>query len=223
VKAAALLVSSLSLLAAGLCACDKGSRDGAAQALTPQERALVDSLRFDPGTVQRIKDRFASEVVRMTAPEQGGLGSGVMFRCWHEASDLRVEELAPPLRSEGYTLFVRENNFGIQGRKDDVALLKDTSLAGILKAVGTDGANYGIDNDSVIAIARSFASRYPLRLNGAALDWVSFRIEDDVDDWNALAAETARLAPDIVEQGTGSVAELAKVMMRTRTLYMWWD
>jgi len=220
-KASALLVSSL--LAASLCACGKGSGSRTAQELSPQERALVDSLQFDPGTVLRLKERFGSEVVRMTAPEEGGLGSGAMFRCEHELTDSLVEELAPSLRTRGYALFVRENNFGIQGQKDDVALLKDTSLVGILKAVGTDGANYGIDNDSLIAIARSFSGRYTLRLNGAAGDWVSIRIVGEVPDWHALAAETAKLAPDIVEQGTGSVAELAKEMERTKILYLWWD
>jgi hypothetical protein len=45
----------------------------------------------------------------------------------------------------------------------------------------------------------------------------------NVKDWMILAKEAYKVCPDIVDQGTRTVAKLAQEMKRTKRLYFWWD
>jgi hypothetical protein len=148
---------------------------------------------------------------------------GFLFNSANTQTDNIVSALYHPFKNKGYTIFTLDPNFGFDRKPDIVAVLKSTDKYEILRQVQTDGMNWEIDNDSLINIIKKFDKNYSLELVGAGDDWCEFTINNDVKDWMKLAKEAYKVCPDIVEQGTQTVAKLAEEMKRTKKLYFWWD
>ena len=53
-------------------------------------------------------------------------------------------------------------------------------------------------------------------------DWVQCEFVRQPTDMLVFAREVYQFCPDVVDQGTGSVA-LGREMRTTNTLYLWWD
>ncbi len=204
--------------------------------ISASERALCDSFQIEESIAKELKSASRSNLSRLyftrgkiygpggkVQIEPSGFLDGIMVHTSTAASEPLVNDLSESFRKRGYSIFVADNNFGIDGQLDDIAVVKDTSLARIIKLIGTDGANYDISNDSVIAIIQSFASRYDTRLLGVSGDWVSLKVTGGVKDWKALADEVEKIAPDVVSQGSGTNADLAREMEASKIIYLWWD
>ena len=54
-------------------------------------------------------------------------------------------------------------------------------------------------------------------------DWVEGRFRSAIRDADALARRFYAFCPDIVEQGTETVAALARELSESQRLYCWWD
>ncbi|MGH7568769.1 MAG: DUF4253 domain-containing protein [Gemmatimonadales bacterium] len=72
---------------------------------------------------------------------------------------------------------------------------------------------------------RALERDHPFVLTGIGFDWVAGRFLGEIPEAaaTALARRFQAFCPDIVEQGTGSVAALARGLRTTRQLYCWWD
>lgn len=79
------------------------------------------------------------------------------------------------------------------------------------------------NNARLINIIRDFHSKYDLQLIGASGDLCEFRIGTAPHDRDDLAEEVDEVCPGAVDQGTGSVEELAAEIRASKTLYFWWD
>lgn len=123
-------------------------------------------------------------------------------------------------REKGYSIFVLEDNFGLQNQPDVIGVLKTTDKYEILKEVKTNGANYDIDPDSLVNLIKVFDEKYSLELIGASGDWCEFIINNEPKDWLVLAKKAYKICPDIVDQGTETVEALAKEMQKTKHLYL---
>jgi hypothetical protein len=148
---------------------------------------------------------------------------GFLFNSANSRTKNIVDGLYNPLKDKGYTIFTLDQNFGIDNKPDVIAVLKSKDKFEILRQVQTDGINWDIDNDSLINLIKKFDKKYSLELVGAGDDWCEFKITNDVKDWVRLAKEAYKVCPDIVDQGTQTVAKLAEEMKRTKRLYFWWD
>ena len=58
---------------------------------------------------------------------------------------------------------------------------------------------------------------------GLIFDWFEAAFETPPKDYTKFAREVYAFCPDIVDQGAGSVEELAKEIERTKSVYLWWD
>ena len=125
--------------------------------------------------------------------------------------------------ARGYYLFRLEQEFGIQGRPDTLALYPSADRYAILRLVGTNGANYNIGTDSIIAWLKTLEADQPFVLTGIGFDWVGGRFTTPLADADALAQRFNAFCPDIVTQGTRSVEGLARELKRSGELYCWWD
>ncbi|MBZ4189615.1 DUF4253 domain-containing protein [Niabella beijingensis] len=104
-----------------------------------------------------------------------------------------------------------------------MGIVKGTDQYQLLKQMQTDGINYDITNDSLLAIIKGLDKKYQLELIGASGDYCEFIIHRPPVDWNQLAKEVYRVCPDVVDQGEGSVEALAKQLKQHRRLEFWWD
>jgi hypothetical protein len=121
----------------------------------------------------------------------------------------------------GYIVFRSEQNFN-RG-PDRIAALHGSDQYDALRFMQTNGVNYDIDTDSVVALLKRWDRSHGLRLIGAGMDWVEMEILNPPAEMSALAAEVYAVCPDVVDQGAETVERLAEEMRRRRIIYLWWD
>ena len=140
-------------------------------------------------------------------------------------TDSMLAAAAPLFRARGFLLFRNEHTFGIGGVPESVALYPRDAAAEVMGLMGTSGPNYGIGADSVVAWLGRLGARHPFVITGIGYDHFEGRFTGRLDarTSRALAAEFQAFCPDVVSQGTGTVAALAAEIRRTGTLYCWWD
>lgn len=92
-----------------------------------------------------------------------------------------------------------------------------------LLAMGTNGVNSGIGPGYLIAWLEQLEKRQPFVLLSVGHDLLAGRFLQPVADPLALAEEMYELCSDIVDQGTGTVEELAEELEASGRLYLWWD
>ena len=92
---------------------------------------------------------------------------------------------------KGFYLFRSQQNFGVRGQPDHVALFPRSDpyeiLHEILRLMGTNGWNYDIGPDSIVAWLRALERDHPFVLTGMGFDWVEGRFRSAIGDAGALA------------------------------------
>lgn len=204
-------------------------------ALSAGDRALCTSLKIDSAIIIQLRELTQAKLDTFTPEplwidtEEGDIIErpselhGVYFEATQLSARQYILELGPQFQKSGYTIYLCEENFGIDNLKDKVAIVPTADKYTILKETGTDGINYDIDNDSLVDIIKTFDAKYELTLIGCHTSWCEFTFAKEPTDWLAFAEECYTVCPDIVDQGTGTVEELAAELQRTKTLYFWWD
>lgn len=172
---------------------------------------------FVPDSVWTRDDNIDDFTVRASKLE------GIMFEASSSDASSLCDQYWKRFNDKGHSIYVFEQNFGIDNEKDKVAIVNTADKYEILRETATDGINYDIDNDSVISIIKTFDAKYELTLTGAGLDWCQFSIGKEPTNWNVMAKEVYEVCPDVVDQGTGTVEDLAKELEEFKTLYLWWD
>lgn len=132
-----------------------------------------------------------------------------------------LEEIRDVLAGSSYAAYMNDNAFGFDN--DKVAIIRSTDEYDFLALVRTDGINYDVEHEQVLAQYREWDELYDLALVGAGLDWLEAEIGVPPESWGAFAEEVYRFCPDVVDQGAGTVKALASEMRRSSTLYLWWD
>ncbi|HSF18213.1 MAG TPA: DUF4253 domain-containing protein [Vicinamibacteria bacterium] len=130
-----------------------------------------------------------------------------------------LARLAPP----EVVVFVSERHFGMGEEPDRVSAMKTSDPFESLRAMGTNGWNYDISPEMIIARLRQWDAIFGLSLRGVAFDWVEAEFETHPRDMLAFAREVYEFCPDVVDQGTETVEALADEMRRSNVLYLWWD
>jgi len=142
-------------------------------------------------------------------------------------SSARAERLVagarPRFLEKGFYLFRSEQHFGIAGQSDRVALFPRGDRYEILRLMGTNGWNYDIGPDSIVAWLKALERDHPFVLTGMGFDWVEGRFRSAIRDADALARRFYAFCPDVVEQGTETVDALARDLRESQQLYCWWD
>jgi hypothetical protein len=75
----------------------------------------------------------------------------------------------------------------------------------------------------VLARVKKWDERYGLDIQAAGHDWMEARFKRPPPDMDIFASEVHKFCPDVVDQGTGSVQELAREMKQINGVYLWWD
>lgn len=203
--------------------------------LTKSEKAISDSLNIDTTIIRDIRKYNKNKIepfhYSLSKIYADGVETeadpiflkGLVFQETNDKSYDLVFKLKGSFKQKGYTIFLLENNFGLNKKLDNIAVLKTTDQYQVLKQIQTNGINYDIETDSLIKIIKQFDKKYSLELVGASGDWCEFIIHKPPTDWLALANEVYKICPDVVDQGAGDVEALAEELKRTKSLYFWWD
>jgi hypothetical protein len=85
----------------------------------------------------------------------------------------------------------------------------------IVRLVGTNGANYDVRNEDIIARLRDWDEKYDLTISTVEEDTVVIHLAILPDDLEAFAHEVYEFCPDTVDQNFGCYAELIEAAEMT--------
>lgn len=211
---ARFLVGALVLVAA---AC---GRPGAR--LTPAERTLAARAGIPDSVVLALR-RYGTELRRLEGIDTLGEKApvaGISAALSEGRARQAVDELGKRLPA-GFVVLRTEQGFG--RAPDRIAVVRARDPYDVLRLLGTNGWNYGIGPWAVADWLKTWDGRVGLTVIGAGFDWTEARITRPPADMLPFARAVYQFCPDVVDQGTGSVEELAKEMKKSGTVYLWWD
>lgn len=196
--------------------------------LTEQEKNLFSKnhIPHEIGTMIR-QQQFANEFIQLEYYPEDEEIEGIGIRVsgvgdmTNRLSTLR--EQAAPLECQVFLAKREYASTAEEGEAGIIGFIRSTDQFDIVKAMRTDGINYDIENEQVIRKLMEWDERYGLQIMGADYDWVEAVFTNQPEDMQAFANEVYDFCPDVVEQGAGSIEELARQMEGTNSLFLWWD
>jgi hypothetical protein len=191
--------------------------------LSEGESALGREVGIPDSTMRVIKEVTGAELTALVPLDSlgqplppRGIGFGV------SAGDLAATSVSLRARlGPGFIVFRSEQGFG--RHPDSVGIIASADPLDILRIRATNGTNYDIFNDSIIALVRHWHDALGFRLDGAGFDWLEGSFPSGNPNFDSLAVVVNAVCPDVVTQGTETVDALASEMRKSGTLYCWWD
>ena len=175
---------------------------------------------------QAIRDATAllggkPEPLRSEAQNEEVTG-GVSFDVSKNKVEAILRKAHADFLSRGFYLFRYQQNFDINGKADKLGLLPTADMYAVMAVMETNGDNYGIGTTGVIAWMTELQQEQPFMLTGIGFDYMEGHFTAPVKDPSELARRMYQFCPDIVDQGVGSVNQLAQELTKG-SLYFWWD
>lgn len=191
--------------------------------LSDPDQQLVRSLNFDASLMARVRSEGVSfERLRgLTSEYESYLASGLVLSTEPEQGRLALASIREVLGDSEYSAYLYDESYGYGS--DKIAIVRNVDDYAYLAIVRTDGINYDLEHDDVLARYRQWDQRYGLSLNGAGGDWLEAVLTRPPEDWIAFAQEVYEFCPDVVDQGTGDVQVLAEELRRGNFVFLWWD
>ena len=216
-----LLICSIIALICAFVGCSQRQTE-----LSQKDKNLVSVTGIPEPILLKMKQ--AGENIRQFEPEgynsdsSNELPSGITINVKYTKSVATVHQLQESVGLE-YFVFISERNYGMHGNPDHITLLKTSDPYDALRIMQTNGTNYDIDTDTLIARLKEWDKRFGIKIQGASGDWVEAEFIHQPTDMMEFAKEVYKFCPDVVDQGTETVEKLASEMKDNNTLYLWWD
>jgi hypothetical protein len=176
------------------------------------QQAIRDAVALLGSQPQPLRTEAENELVT----------GGVSFDVPQDKVEAVLRKAHTDFLARGFYLFRYDQNFKINGQPDKVGLLPTTDLYSVMAVMETNGDNYNIGTDGVIAWMKELHEEQSFMLTGIGFDYLEGYFTESVKDPEGLAKRMYQFCPDIVDQGAGSVSELARELKKG-TLYFWWD
>jgi hypothetical protein len=192
--------------------------------LSPAAEELAKTIKFDRQVLVLAKGESQDRIGRLIGFDEEGyqiIAPGITVSVPEDRTDHILSSLRKKLLPLKYMAFVVEMNAGL--KIDRIGIIKGTDQYEILRIMHTDGDEYDISNQDVIDRLKEWEVHSPFDIIGADSDWVEIEFKILPKDLKAFAEEVYDFCPDAVDQGPGSIAELAKEIQKTRKLFLWWD
>lgn len=221
------------MLFIGLASCNQTKKEASS---SDDDSKIAEQLAFDKDIVDDLRKQTDSAFTLAESSADAEMSfkdsldykkfkeknvSGLSFNVSEEMSLSILANLHDKFKSKGYLLYISENNSGYG--PDEMTVLKTDDMFDALRFEGTNGINYDIYTDDIIAKLKVWNDQFGLDIFAASFDLVQARYIKMPPDMKAHAEETYAFCPDIVDQGTGSVVALQEETEKTQQLYLWWD
>jgi hypothetical protein len=105
----------------------------------------------------------------------------------------------------------------------EVVVAPGESQFDILRVAASDAINYDMETEDLIRELQAWDREFGIDIYAAQTDVVQLRLRQMPSDLKQFAGRVYAFCPDIVDQGTETVDELAKYIADTREVYLWWD
>lgn len=105
----------------------------------------------------------------------------------------------------------------------ELVLARGTDQFDILRLAATDGMNYGLSTDDIVARVQRWDAQIGVDIWQAESDVVQMDLAKLPGSLSEFSRELYEFCPDIVDQGAGSLEVLEKELRETGAVYLWWD
>jgi len=146
---------------------------------------------------------------------------GVSFDATEDMAFKLISNLREKFREKGYFIYISEMNSGYS--PEEVTILKTNDKFDLLRFEGTNGVNYDIYTEDIIARLTDWDKKFGLDIFATGFDAVQTYYINRPPDLEEFTKELYEFCPDIVDQGAGTLDELKLVVARTKQIYLWWD
>jgi hypothetical protein len=183
--------------------------------------------RADTASFRASVKRFASECACERAPVIGVPGAAG-FLVPHARANGHLLGWVTRYRHDGVSVF-RYFDLGFSARgdapPDKLILLPTADQFEAVRAAAPSSIWQNLDTPAIIRWLKRLNATHPFTITGADSDSVLARFtrRPQGKDAEELARLIYRFAPDNVDQGSGSVADLRRRLERTGVLDLWWD
>ena len=103
-----------------------------------------------------------------------------------------------------------------------VVILSDDKFD-ILRTAQSDGINYDITNEKIISKLQSWDKDYGIDIWQAETDTIQLNLNKLPENLEAFSTEVYKFCPDIVDQGSGNISDIAEYLKQQKAIYLWWD
>ena len=188
-------------------------------------RQLCERIGFESEIGQWIAERAGRELEQLVGVEPEFYNEiavdGVSFAVESEELGELLLALREGLQPRGYCAFwsVRREANGLHAGEEIAVLRTDDPLEAV-RIKGSDGANYDVFNEDVVAQLHEWRDEFDLQILGAGHDFVSVQFARLPDNLCAFAEQIYNFCPDVIEQGFAAMEEEddAELFARARAL-----
>ena len=191
--------------------------------LSESDSALVETLGFDAAGMTRVRGQGESfeRLQGLSEDYRQYPADGMILFVKPNRGRAVLGRIRGLLEDSDYSAYLYEQAFGFG--PDEIAIVRGDNALTFLTTVGTNGVNYNVMREDVLARYKVWDNKYGLNLQGAGLDWLEATFDNPPDDWLVFAKEVYRFCPDVVDQGAGDVGALALELRKGNGVYLWWD
>ena len=189
------------------------------------DEALAARTGFEPDVLQLLRQRTGGTLEQLVGRSKTDgeqvLAQGIQAKVYAQPDGLPalVRRLRRELARRGYLAFWSHQGIALQR----IGVIRGADPYAFLRLKQTNGDNYGLRPEAVIAKLKEWAAKHPFEILGADFDWVLLYFPTPPRDAAAFAQEVYRFCPDSVDQGAGTIESLARELRTTRQLFLWWD
>jgi hypothetical protein len=175
---------------------------------------------------QMLAERCGAERPWQPVPDHGPLAyqgaHGVnRFTVRHCTKSKTITGLQEEVREAGYHLVLTEP--WVAGEDAKFVLFPTKDKFAVIAAIGTEGANYGVQTADVIAWLRDLEKQNPFILRYCAHDLVGGDFLGRVKSARKLAEQMAEFCPSSLDEGFESPEELARGLTKSKRFVVRWD
>jgi hypothetical protein len=181
-----------------------------------------------PGAVRALERLTGEPAVRVLADDHGGTlvpTEGMEVHVDYRSGDALVESAREHFAARGFLLFRRDAYVGPPGLAARVVVWPRMEPYAALRVLQTNGWNHDISTEMVEAWLRVMEREHPFAFTIIGFDEVGGRFERQPtwDEALEIAKRVYAFCPDVVDQGTGTLAVLVDEVLEHRSFYCWWD
>lgn len=192
--------------------------------LNKEERNLLSTLEIDETiglqlkrhTRNKLEGLFKRFLLDDQEPELRGV------RSLYRGKEVIVDELNGERPAADIHFF---ECGGYAGDKNGyIAVVKSSDPYDILRVMETDGANYNVTTEDIVAFLKKWERQIPFSITQCEGDTLVIQLET-VADVTEMVREAIELCPDLVG-GDDSPEQFAGVLdhiRKSREIYFWWD
>jgi hypothetical protein len=191
--------------------------------LTAHEEHLAGQIGFKKEVLKRVKIEIDAPIHRLSGYDESGyqiMVNGVVVSLPRSRSETVRSSLKAKLAPLGYLVFFVEMNDRI--KRDRLGIIKGTDQFDILGVMQTNGESDDLSHGEIIEQLRDWERQYPFEIIGAENDWVELEFKTVPKDLISFAEEVYDFCPAVVDEGAGTVKELANQLKASRRLLLWW-